>query len=86
MLNGPKAIRCDNEENVLIVDTENHAIRKINSENNVIDTIAGGILGSEGDGGPATQAGLARPHGVVTDSSGKSYIADSENHRIRTIH
>lgn len=85
LLNGPKAIRCDNEENVLIVDTENHAIRKINSENNVIDTIAGGILGPGGDGGPATEAGLARPHGVVTDSSGKSYIADSENHRIRTI-
>lgn len=85
LLNGPKAIRCDNEGNVLVVDTENHAIRKINSANNAIDTIAGGIQGPGGDGGPATKAGLARPHGVVTDSSGKSYIADSENHRIRTI-
>lgn len=85
LLNGPKAIRCDNEGNLLIVDTENHAIRKINAENNVIDTIAGGIPGPGGDGGPATEAGLARPHGIVTDSSGKSYIADSENHRIRTI-
>ena len=68
-----------------MVDTENHALRIIYTESNIIDTIAGGALGSGGDGGPPTKAGLARPHGVVTDLSGITYIADSENHRIRTI-
>ncbi|HBR64976.1 MAG TPA: hypothetical protein DEA18_04170, partial [Dehalococcoidia bacterium] len=71
---------------ILVVDTENHALRIIYSENNIINTIAGGTLGSGGDGGPSTMAGLARPHGVVTDLSGITYIADSENHRIRTIY
>ena len=86
LLNGPKAIRCDSDGNILVVDTENHALRIIYSENNIINTIAGGTLGSGGDGGPSTMAGLARPHGVVTDLSGITYIADSENHRIRTIY
>ena len=86
LLNGPKAIRCDNDGNILVVDTENHALRIIYRENNIINTIAGGTLGSGGDGGPSTMAGLARPHGVVTNLSGITYIADSENHRIRTIY
>ena len=83
--NGPKAIRCDAEGNALIVDTENHAIRKLDAATGVISTVAGGYEGAGGDGGPATDAGLARPHGVVADSAGALYIADSENHRIRLV-
>ena len=83
--NGPKAIRCDADGNVLIVDTENHAIRRLDAATGVITTVAGGREGAGGDGGPATDAGLARPHGVVADSAGALYIADSENHRIRLV-
>lgn len=83
--NGPKAIRCDGAGNVLIVDTENHAIRKLDAASGVISTVAGGREGPGGDGGPATKAGLARPHGVVADGAGALYIADSENHRIRVV-
>ncbi len=85
LLNGPKAIRCDSDGNILVVDTENHALRIIYRENNIINTIAGGTLGSGGDGGPSTMAGLARPHGVVTDLSGITYIAYSDYNRIITI-
>lgn len=83
--NGPKAIRCDADGNVLIVDTENHAIRKLHAANGIITTVAGGHEGPDGDGGAATSAGLARPHGVVADSAGAFYIADSENHRVRLV-
>ncbi len=83
--NGPKAIRCDGEGNVLIVDTENHAIRKYHAASGIITTVAGGHEGPDGDGGAAIEAGLARPHGVVADSAGAMYIADSENHRIRRV-
>ena len=83
--NGPKAIRRDADGNVLIVDTENHAIRKYDAATGIISTVAGGHEGPDGDGGPAVGAGLARPHGVVVDGDGAMYIADSENHRIRLV-
>ena len=83
--NGPKAIRCDADGNVLIVDTENHAIRKYHADSGIVTTVAGGHEGPDGDGGPAVGAGLARPHGVVVDGDGAMYIADSENHRIRVV-
>lgn len=80
---GPKAIRCDDAGNIFVVDTENHAVRRIDRASGVITTVAGGHRGGEGDGGPATMAGLDRPHGCVIDASGNLYIADSDNHRIR---
>lgn len=83
--NGPKAIRCDRQGNLYIVDTENHAIRKIDAKTQVVTTVAGGHKGGDGDGGDATKAGLARPHGCVIDSKGILYIADSENHRVRRV-
>ena len=81
---GPKAIRCDKEDNVYVVDTENHAIRKIDA-NGDVSIVAGGRKGSEGDGGDATNAGLDRPHGCVIDDTGNIYIADSNNHRVRLV-
>ena len=83
--NGPKAIRCDADGNILVVDTENHAIRRINVSDGTITTVAGGRQGPEGDGGDSTLAGLARPHGIVADAVGAFYIADSENHRVRGV-
>ncbi len=81
----PKAIRCDHAGNLLVVDTENHAIRRIDAGTDIVNTIAGGRRSGEGDGGPATQAGLDRPHGLDLDSSGNIYIADSNNHRVRVV-
>ena len=50
-----------------------------------MNTIAGGNLGSNGDGGEATKAGLDRPHGCEVDTDGNIFIADSNNHRIRVL-
>ena len=41
--------------------------------------------GAFGDGGPATRAGLSRHEGIVVDSGGNLYIADTENHRVRRV-
>ena len=49
----PKAIRCDSNDNVVVVDTENHAIRRIDASTGIVTTIAGGRLGGQGDGGSA---------------------------------
>ncbi len=81
----PKALRCDAAGNVIVVDTENHAIRKIDTQSGIVTTIAGGQLGGHGDGGPATEAGLDRPHGCAIAADGAIYIADSNNHRVRVV-
>jgi hypothetical protein len=83
--NGPKAIRCDGAENIYVVDTENHAIRRIDVKTLHVTTVAGGRKGGEGDGGDAVKAGLDRPHGCVIDTDGTLYIADSNNHRVRRV-
>ena len=81
----PKAVRCDHSGNLLVVDTENHAIRRIDSSSGIVTTIAGGRLGGEGDGSVATDAGMDRPHGLDLDAQGNIYIADSNNHRVRVV-
>jgi DNA-binding beta-propeller fold protein YncE len=86
VFNAPKEMALDPGGNILIVDTENHVIRRIDAQTWIVTTIAGcGIAGGGGDGGPATQAGLARPHGAVVGPDGAIYIGDSENHRIRKL-
>jgi sugar lactone lactonase YvrE len=81
----PKAIRCDHHGNLLVVDTENHAIRLIDAVTGVVTTIAGGRRSGAGDDGPAIAAGLDRPHGCEVDAQGNIYIADSNNHRVRVV-
>jgi len=86
VFDAPKEMAVDADGNVFIVDTENHAIRRIDAHTWIVTTIAGnGTAGPGGDGGPATAAGLARPHGAAVGPDGALYIGDSENHRIRKL-
>jgi hypothetical protein len=82
--NGPKEIAVDGQNNIMLVDTENHCIRRIESASGLVTTVVGtGQAGGSGDGGPATAATLRRPHGACLDEVGNIYIGDSENHRVR---
>ncbi|HVC61464.1 MAG TPA: hypothetical protein VND19_14020 [Acetobacteraceae bacterium] len=86
VFNAPKEMAVDADGNVFIVDTENHVIRRIDARTWIVATIAGtGTAGPGGDGGPARQAGLARPHGATVGPDGAVYVGDSENHRIRKL-
>jgi uncharacterized protein (TIGR03437 family) len=53
----------------------------------VVTTIAGSGASPYfgGDGGPATAAQLYSPSGIVVDSGGNWYIADTSNNRIRMV-
>lgn len=85
---GPKGIALGPDKNMYVVDTENHAIRLIDTQTGQIGTIAGRgptHKGGTGDGGPATAALLDRPHGICVGPDGAVYIGDTLNHRVRRI-
>ena len=82
----PSAVLVDGSGNLYIADTVNNRIRKVDTAGN-ISTVAGGkiILGSVGDGGPATSAQLLGPYALALDNTGNLYIADTGNNRIREV-
>jgi len=70
----------------LIADAENHRIRKVDISTGLITTFAGnGSPGYSGDDGPATDATINYPKGLIADQSGNVFIADTLNHRIRKV-
>lgn len=85
LLKLPAGLHFDKQGNLYIADRENHRVRKVDTQG-VITTVAGnGTAGFSGDGGPATQASLNLPAGVVTDSKGNLYISDRSNNRVRRV-
>jgi DNA-binding beta-propeller fold protein YncE len=83
-LAGPKGLVWARDV-LYIADTENHVIREVELKTGIIRTVLG--TGKRGDGpepDPASCA-LARPHGLMVDSRGVLYVADSETHRIRIL-
>jgi DNA-binding beta-propeller fold protein YncE len=84
--NAPKELAIDREGNLLVVDTENHVIRRVDIQTRTVATIVGsGRQGGDGDGGPARAAALDRPHGAAAAADGSIYIGDTNNHRIRKV-
>ncbi|WP_428486785.1 hypothetical protein [Rhodopila sp.] len=66
----PKEMAVDTDGNILVVDTENQAIRLIDARTWIVTTIA---------------SDLARPHGAVVASDGAIMVGDSEHHQIRRL-
>ena len=67
-----------------VADCENHVVRKVDLRTGIITTAVG--TGQKGDGpdGDPGMCALNRPHGVLVRNH-MLYIADSENHKIRTL-
>ncbi len=84
-LENPQGVAVDASGNVFIGDYLNNRVREVGT-NGIITTFAGdGASDYSGDGGPATNASLYDPEGVLLDASGNLYIADSANMRIRKV-
>ena len=85
-LNKPEGVAVDPDGNIVIADTGNRRIRRVDAQANSISTIAGdGRRGHAGDGGPATDASLVVPRRVAVDADGNVFISDALGHRIRAI-
>jgi DNA-binding CsgD family transcriptional regulator/DNA-binding beta-propeller fold protein YncE len=86
-LDHPRDVAIDAAGNLLIVDTGNNRIRRVDRASNVITTVAGSgdVYGLAGDGGPADHAKLSLPWGVAVGPDGSIYIADTGNNRLRRV-
>ena len=83
-LASPNALALDSSGALLLCDSGNHRIRRI--ANGVIATVAGsGTQGFTGDGGPAMAAQLDTPSGIAIDATGRIFISDTHNQRVRLV-
>jgi sugar lactone lactonase YvrE len=80
-------------DDLYIADQQGHRLRKIDAQTRVITTVAGSgsnYLDGDfsGDNGPARSARMNFQYevsGVALDGSGRIYIADSKNNRVRMV-
>lgn len=81
----PEGLVVDKDGNILLADSLNHAILRIDADGYLTHLAGNGQRGFNGDGIQATEASLALPYDVRLDSKGNVYIADVMNHRIRRV-
>lgn len=95
-LDDPSGLAIDPTGDLFIADTGNCRLRMVASSTGTrfgmavaeggVYTVAGtGICGSDGDGGPATQAQLWDPGALATDAAGDVFVADQGNRTIRVL-
>ena len=70
IFDAPKEMAVAPNGDIYVVDTENHAIRRIDAATWIITTIA---------------SNLARPHGALVAPDGSVLVADSEHHQLRRL-
>jgi hypothetical protein len=75
----------------VFADSTSNKIKKLSGTTAVLSTIGGPAAGTQttvghgGDGGVATSAQMNTPIGVILDSSGNVYFADSGKSSVRMI-
>ncbi len=85
-LNFPSGLALDPGGHLVLADSLNHRIRRVDRTTGFITTLAGtGVPGTSGDGGLATQAQLAAPRGVAFDGNGNLLVADTGSQVVRVV-
>ncbi len=85
-LDTPDGVSIAPDGDLIVADSRNDRIRRVDAPTRIITTIAGsGKNGYDGDEKPATEAALNNPDAVATAPNGDIYIADTLNNRIRMV-
>ena len=86
-LNGPHSLAVFPNGDILVTDTWNNRVRKIEARSGRITTIAGtGEKGFSGDGGPATKARFGGIYCLAVDLANQTLdLADLDNRRVRRV-
>lgn len=84
--NSPVAVALDGKGSLVVSETGNHQVRKVNLATREVTTLAGsGVAGSSDYFAPFGQASFNAPHGLAVDASGSVLVADWLNSKIRKI-
>ncbi len=84
-LRAPIGVALNPAGELVIADTSNHRVRRVNAAG-VITTIAGnGTAGFTADDVLATSSRLNSPYAVAWDAAGNMLIADYNNERVRMV-
>lgn len=81
--NQPYNVKVDAGGRLYVPDQLNHAVRRVDRDGTVT-TIAGNGQSGYADGGPS-DARFDNPTGLAVALDGTVYVADRNNHRVRTI-
>lgn len=82
----PMGVAVDRNGDIIVADSENCRIRKVDSRSGAITTIAGtGECKDSGDGLPAIHASLSSPSALAADPKGSLFIVESAGQRVRKI-
>jgi GT2 family glycosyltransferase/sugar lactone lactonase YvrE len=85
-LDTPDGVAFAPDGDLIVADSLNNRIRRVDAPTRIITTIAGsGETGYDGDEKAATEAALNTPNAVTAAPNGDIFIADTLNNRIRMV-
>ncbi len=70
---------------IYVADSVRHMVHKLGTDGKQTVVAGTGEAGYSGDSGPARDAMLNRPHGLMIDEDGNLFIADSGNQVVRMV-
>ncbi|MEM7115242.1 MAG: 6-bladed beta-propeller [Chloroflexota bacterium] len=94
--NNPVGLATDSSGNVYVADTGNHRVQKFAGDGNFEVMWGSGVAGGSGfesctsgcSSGSSSGTGggeFNSPAGIAVDSSGNTYVSDTNNHRVQTF-
>jgi sugar lactone lactonase YvrE len=87
LLSAPSGVALDANQNVVITDSGNETVRRVDATSLKITKVAGtvGTATSTGNGGQATAATLINPTGIVVDNANSIFVAETGGEFVRRI-
>lgn len=82
-LSQPTDLGLDAQNNLIILDTGNHVVRRLDAQGHLVTLAGTGIPGYQD--GPAKYARFDAPQSIALDTEGNIYIAEPKSRRIRRI-
>ncbi|HEX7672302.1 MAG TPA: hypothetical protein VF395_22050, partial [Polyangiaceae bacterium] len=80
----PRGMKNDGAGTLFVADPGNWSLRKVDLASGDVATVAGASSAGAADG-TGRGARFAKPKGVAITTAGVIYVADTENHAIRTV-